>query len=87
MFFKHVLHSIMVEDGELLQESIGLITQIFKFITREEHDKELKKTCTSTTNFAKKLLKILEKYNAPCVKVPEDKEICCRAGNLVDEIT
>ncbi|XP_039129256.1 uncharacterized protein LOC120265422 [Dioscorea cayenensis subsp. rotundata] len=65
-----VLHSIMVEDGKLLQESIGLTMQIFRFMTPEEQDKELKRACISATNFAKKLLEILEKYNAPCVKVP-----------------
>ncbi|KAM0954237.1 putative armadillo-like helical protein [Dioscorea sansibarensis] len=65
-----VLLCIMVEDGKLLQESIGLIMQIFRFMTPEEHDKELKRACISATNFAKKLLEILEKYNAPCIKVP-----------------
>ncbi|KAH7676930.1 Armadillo-like helical-containing protein [Dioscorea alata] len=65
-----VLHSLMVKDSKLLQESIGLTTQIFRFMTPEEHDKELKRACISATKFAKRLLEILEKYNAPCVKFP-----------------
>ncbi|KAM0954242.1 hypothetical protein DsansV1_C01g0008931 [Dioscorea sansibarensis] len=65
-----VLHSLMVKDSKLLQEFIGLTTQIFRFMSPEEHDKELKGACNCATNFAKRLSEILEKYNAPCIKVP-----------------
>ncbi|KAH7676922.1 Armadillo-like helical-containing protein [Dioscorea alata] len=65
-----LLHSIMVEEGKLLEVSIGLTIQIFRFMSFEESDKELKKACISPNNFIKKLAQILEKYNIPHVQVP-----------------
>lgn len=57
----------MVEEGKLLEVSIELTIQTFKFMSFEESDKELKKACISPNNFVKKLAQILEKYNTPHV--------------------
>ena len=69
-FFLQLLHSIMVEEGKLLEASIGLTIQIFRFMSFEEYDKELKKACISPNNFVKKLVQILDKYNIPHLHVP-----------------
>ncbi|KAJ0979650.1 hypothetical protein J5N97_015124 [Dioscorea zingiberensis] len=65
-----VLHSIMVEEGKILEVSIGLTKQIFRFMSPEEYDEELNRACISANNFVKKLVQILEKYNLPHIKVP-----------------
>ena len=60
----------MVEKEKLLEVSVGLATQIFRFITPEEYVEKLENTGTEDAEFAKQLVEILKRYNYPEIKVP-----------------
>lgn len=65
-----VIKAIMVEKEKLLEVSVGLATQIFRFITHEEYVEKLENTGTEDAEFAKQLVEILKRYNYPEIKVP-----------------
>jgi len=60
----------MVEEIKLLEVSLGLATQIFRFISYAELVKELHKAGIQEVQFAERLVQLLKTYNYPSVKVP-----------------
>lgn len=60
----------MVEEMKLLEVSLGLATQIFRFISYEEYVEELDKAGIQEVQFAKRLVQLLRTYNYPSIKVP-----------------
>jgi len=60
----------MAEEMKLLEVSLGLATQIFRFITYKEYVEELKKAGIREVQFAERLLMLLKTYNYPSIKVP-----------------
>ncbi|KAJ6801520.1 uncharacterized protein M6B38_319140 [Iris pallida] len=65
-----VLKAIMFEKEKLLEVSLGLATQLFRFTTPEEFSLELGRASIGDEDFAKKLIEILKRYKYPEVKVP-----------------
>ncbi|XP_010906015.1 uncharacterized protein [Elaeis guineensis] len=65
-----VLRAIMLEKDKLLEVSIGLTTQICKFMSSTEFSKELERAGIKETDLVQKLIEILNKYNYPEIKVP-----------------
>ncbi|XP_020101324.1 uncharacterized protein LOC109719190 [Ananas comosus] len=65
-----VLNAIMVEKSKLLEVSLGLTSQMCKFMSAEEFSGRLYKSGISESDFVINLIRILNKYNHPSVKVP-----------------
>ncbi|ONK78012.1 uncharacterized protein A4U43_C02F13280 [Asparagus officinalis] len=65
-----VLNAIMVEEMKLLEVSLGLAVQIFNVISYEEYMKELEKSGIREDQFAERLVKLLNTYSYPSIKVP-----------------
>lgn len=55
---------------KLLEASLGLAVEIIKLITPEEYNEELAKAGIKEVEFTEKLVRILNKYNYPSIKVP-----------------
>lgn len=60
----------MVEKSKLLEVSLGLTSQMCKFMSAEEFSGRLYKSGISESDFVINLIRILKKYNHPSVKVP-----------------
>ena len=65
-----MLDAIMVEEMKLLEVSLGLATQIFRFISYEEYVEELNKAGIQEVEFAERSVQLLKTYNYPSIKVP-----------------
>lgn len=60
----------MLEKDKLLEVSIGLTTQICKFMSSAEFAKELERAGIKETDLIQKLIETLDKYKYPEIKVP-----------------
>ncbi|URE05554.1 hypothetical protein MUK42_20839 [Musa troglodytarum] len=65
-----VLKSIMEAKEKLLEVSIGLTTQICKLMDPDEFAEALKQASIEETDLVEKLVRTLEKYTFPEIKVP-----------------
>lgn len=65
-----VLAAIMTAETKLLEVSLGLATQIFKFMDDEEFAYQLHKLSIREKDLAERLVNTLHKYDYPCTKVP-----------------
>jgi len=68
--FQQVLEAIMTGKEKLLEVSLGLATQIFRFTTPEEYTEKLERAGTRDADIANQLVQILRRYVYPDVKVP-----------------
>lgn len=60
----------MTEEMKLLEASLGLATQIFRFVSHAEYVEELEKAGIREFQFAERLVRSLKTYNYPSIKVP-----------------
>ncbi|XP_010906014.3 uncharacterized protein [Elaeis guineensis] len=65
-----VLKAIMYEKDKLLEVSIGLATQICKFMGPTEYAVELERAGIKETDLVEKLVQILREHSYPEIKVP-----------------
>ncbi|KAK1291354.1 hypothetical protein QJS10_CPB17g01931 [Acorus calamus] len=65
-----VLKAIMLEKEKLLEVSIGLAIQIFKFSSSEEMEEIFNRNHIKQTDFAERLVEILRVYRQPSIKCP-----------------
>ncbi|WOL16032.1 hypothetical protein Cni_G24814 [Canna indica] len=65
-----ILNAIMTAEMELLEASLGLSAQVFKFMDAEEFAEKLQDLNISEVDFGGKLVQILHQYNWPSIKVP-----------------
>ncbi|XP_008800207.2 uncharacterized protein LOC103714657 isoform X2 [Phoenix dactylifera] len=77
-----VLRAIMLEKDKLLEVSIGLTTQICKFMSSTKFAEELEQAGIKETDLIQKLIEILNKYNYPEIKVPRIRRNHIRARML-----
>ncbi|URD73541.1 hypothetical protein MUK42_35196 [Musa troglodytarum] len=65
-----VLNAIMTAEMKQLEVSLGLAIQVYRFMDAQEYAKKLEQHSIKDVDFAERLVKILQKYNYPCPKVP-----------------
>ncbi|KAK1277052.1 hypothetical protein QJS04_geneDACA017800 [Acorus gramineus] len=65
-----VLKAIMFEKEKLLEVSVGLAIQIFKFSSSEEMEEIFNRNHIKQTDFAERLVEILRVYRQPSIKCP-----------------
>ncbi|KAG6526117.1 uncharacterized protein LOC122047377 [Zingiber officinale] len=65
-----VLAAIMTAEAKLLEVSLGLATQIFKFMNAEEFTHQLHKSIIREEDLAERLVNTLHRYDYPSTKVP-----------------
>ncbi|CAL9153967.1 unnamed protein product, partial [Musa hybrid cultivar] len=65
-----VVNAMMTAEMKLLEVSLGLATQVFRFMDAGVLSKQLEQLGTREEEFAERLVQILEEYNHPSAKVP-----------------